>query len=164
MACSKHRGRVVNNLDPQQMGRLQVSVPDVLGDQVAFAMPCVPYAGPGVGFAALPPIGANVWVEFENEDPALPIWTGCFWNAGELPQGAGASPTVKMFKTDGITLMLDDTPGQGFSLTVDGAVTGGTTLRMSITNVGIVIDNGRGGIITLMGPLVSVNNGAFEVQ
>ena len=38
------------------LGRVQVSVPDVLGDtMLAWAMPCTPYAGPGVGFFAIRP-------------------------------------------------------------------------------------------------------------
>ncbi|MCB1831203.1 MAG: baseplate assembly protein, partial [Gammaproteobacteria bacterium] len=63
----KYRGSVENNVDPQMMGRIQVSVPAVLGDgTLSWAMPCVPYAGPGVGLFTLPPNGANVWVEFEG--------------------------------------------------------------------------------------------------
>jgi hypothetical protein len=161
MACNKRRGTVVSNIDPQQIGRLQVQVPGVL-DAPAFAMPCVPYAGPGVGFVALPPVGANVWVEFENDDPALPIWTGCFWGAGDVPTGAGALPAVKMFKTDGVTLTMDDTPGQGFSLVVDAPVVG-TPLTLSISATGITISNGRGAVVTMVGPTVSVNSGALEV-
>lgn len=159
MACSKHRGRVVNNIDPLQIGRLQVVVPGVV-DAPAFAMPCVPYAGPGVGFLALPPVGANVWVEFENDDPNLPIWTGCFWSAGEVPEGAGASPEKKVFKTDGVTLTLDDAPGAGFSIVIDGPAAGATLL---ISDTGITIDNGSGAVITLVGPVVSINNNAVEV-
>ena len=52
-------------------------------------MPCAPFAGSGVGFFALPPVGANVWVEFEGGDPDYPIWSGCFWGAGEVPAHAG---------------------------------------------------------------------------
>ncbi|HBL27563.1 MAG TPA: baseplate assembly protein, partial [Acidobacteria bacterium] len=52
----KYRGKVSNNIDPLQIGRLQVSVPEVLGDgRLSWALPCVPFAGPGVGFFALPP-------------------------------------------------------------------------------------------------------------
>ena len=161
MACSKHRGVVVNNLDPSQLGRLQVDVPGVL-TAPAFALPCVPYAGPGVGFLALPPIGANVWVEFENDDPNLPIWTGCFWNAGELPPGVG-TPEKKVIHANGVRLTLDDTPGTGgFSLVVDSAIAGGT-ITLEVKANGITIDNGKGAVITMVGPTVSINNGAMVV-
>ena len=39
----KYRGKVENNVDPLQQGRVQVSVPAVLGDgRLSWAMPCVP--------------------------------------------------------------------------------------------------------------------------
>lgn len=79
----KYRGKVENNIDPMQLGRIQVSAPAVLGDgTLSWAMPCTPYAGSGVGFFAIPPVGANVWVEFEGGDPDYPIWAGCFWGTG----------------------------------------------------------------------------------
>ena len=45
----KYRGLVVDNNDPTNRGRLQVSVPAVLYDVHVWAMPCVPYAGPRYG-------------------------------------------------------------------------------------------------------------------
>ena len=56
----KYRGQVASNVDAASRGRLQVSVPALLGDQLVWAMPCVPYAGNGVGLFALPPVGAGV--------------------------------------------------------------------------------------------------------
>ena len=42
----KHRGAVLNNIDPEQRARLLVQVPDVLGlGTSSWAMPCVPVAG-----------------------------------------------------------------------------------------------------------------------
>ena len=39
----KYRGQVTNNIDPLQIGRVQVSVPAVLGDgSLSWAMPCTP--------------------------------------------------------------------------------------------------------------------------
>ena len=74
----KYRGKVENNVDPSQLGRLQVSVPAVLGSgQNSWAMPCTPYAGSSVGWFALPPVNSDVWVEFEQGDPDYPIWSGC---------------------------------------------------------------------------------------
>ena len=75
----KYRGKVVSNIDPLFLGRLMVSVAAIEALLNTWAMPCVPYAGSGVGFYAMPPIGADVWIEFEGGDPSFPIWTGCFW-------------------------------------------------------------------------------------
>ena len=83
----KYRGTVVDNNDPLQLARLQVQVPDVLGAlTTSWALPCLPVAGNEMGVFALPPVGANVWVEFEQGDPDFPIWTGGFWDdAGRPP-------------------------------------------------------------------------------
>lgn len=154
----KYRGTVANNMDPLQQGRVQVSVPAVLGDgSLSWAMPCVPYAGDGVGFFAIPPTGANVWVEFEGGDPDYPIWSGCFWGTGEVP-AMPALPLMKVFKTDTATITLDDTPGAG-GITIE-TVSG---MKIDFTIAGIEISNGQGGAIKFTGPQVSVNNGALEV-
>lgn len=115
----KYRGKVMNNVDPMMMARLQVSAPAVLGDgMLSWAMPSSPFAGPGVGFFALPPVGANLWVEFEGGDPDYPIWSGCFWGAGEVPV-MPAIEQMKVFKTMGITITINDLPGAGgFTLEV----------------------------------------------
>ncbi len=154
----KYRGLVANNIDPMQLGRIQVRVPAVLGDgQLSWATPCVPYAGSGVGLFAIPPIGANVWVEFEGGDPDFPIWSGCFWGVGEVP-ALPALAEIKVFKTDGVTLTLNDLPGVGgFTLeTLTGQ-------KITVTALGIEINNGQGAVIKLTGPQVSVNNGALDV-
>jgi hypothetical protein len=115
----KYRGKVTNNVDPLMRGRIQVSVPSILGEgRLSWAMPCVPYAGKNVGFYAIPSINANVWIEFEEGDPDYPIWSGCFWGKGELPLPPPAPPTTKIFKTDTTTLTFDDAPGAG-GLTVE---------------------------------------------
>jgi uncharacterized protein involved in type VI secretion and phage assembly len=92
----KYRGKVKNNVDPMQQGRIHVSVPAVLGEgSLSWAMPCVPYAGSQVGFFAIPPVDANVWVEFGG-DPDAPIWSGCFWaRAKSLHAGSGGDESVQ---------------------------------------------------------------------
>ncbi len=155
----KYRGKVENNTDPMQLGRLQVSVPVVLGDgKSSWAMPCVPYAGPGVGFFAIPPKGADVWVEFEGGNTDYPIWSGCFWNTGDVP-ASPASADIKILKTDTATLKLDDTPGAG-GITIE--TTSG--MKIAISSSGIEITNGSGASIKLDGPKVSLNDSALEVS
>jgi len=107
----KYRGKVVNNIDPMMQGRIIALVPTVSELPLTWATPCVPYAGRGVGFFAVPPIGANVWIEFEGGDPGKPIWTGCFWGKGEAP-ALPAAPTTKVFKTELITLSFNDLTAQ----------------------------------------------------
>jgi len=158
----KYRGKVENNRDPFQKGRVQISVPDVLGDStLSWAIPCVPYAGPGVGFFAIPPQGANLWVEFENGDPDRPIWSGCFWDPNDDNDTVPASPALaekKVLKTDAGTITLDDTPGAG-GITIE--TTAG--MKIQLNAQGVEITNGQGSTIKLSGPQVSVNNGALEV-
>ena len=108
LCYGKYRGIVFDNIDPQKLGRLQVQVPDVLGENIsAWALPCVPYAGNQVGTFLMPPIGANIWVEFEAGNKQHPIWSGCFWGPGEIPSEIGL-PNTKIIKTDTVTIIIDE--------------------------------------------------------
>lgn len=151
----KHRGSVVNNFDLQGLGRVQVQVPSVYGTEtINWAMPCVPYAGPGVGLFMIPPVGANVWVEFEGGDIDFPIWSGCFWGAGETP---ASQPTTKVLQTPAGIVTLDEGSTTPVVIeTLDGN-------RVSIGPAGITLETAAGATIELSGPRVSVNGGALEV-
>lgn len=154
----KYRGRVANNVDPLQQGRVQVEVPSVLGSStLSWAMPCVPYAGSGVGFFMVPPVDARIWVEFEGGDPDYPIWVGCFWDSGDVP-ASPALAEIKTIKTDSNTLTLDDTPGAG-GITVETAA----GMKIVINAQGIEITNAQGATVKLQGPSTSINGTALEV-
>lgn len=160
----KYRGTVVNNVDPMQIGRLQVLVPDVSGVMLSsWAMPCTPVAGMQSGMFALPIIGSGVWVEFERGDPDYPIWVGCFWGtAAEVPATALTVPPA----VPGITfqtplqnaIQISDAPGVGGILMKNA-----TGAMLTINDVGITITNGRGATISMVGPTVDVNVGALTV-
>ena len=148
-----------------QMGRIQAIVPDVTGViPTTWAMPCVPMAGMQAGVFTVPPIGAAVWIEFEQGDPDYPIWTGGFWgSAAEVPALALATPPALqaiVLQTVGQnTLMISDLPGP----------TGGILLKtttgamIAINDIGITISNGQGATIVLAGPTVTINQGALAV-
>jgi hypothetical protein len=158
----KYRGSVVNDADPLMRGRVQVSVPAVLGSgQLSWAEACVPYAGDQVGFFAVPPVGANVWVEFEGGDPDHPILAGCFWGQGQAP-GTGL-PTTKVLQTDGIAVTLDDLPGGG-GLTIEvGSPAVSVPMRLACTASGIELSIGASKVL-LSASSVSINDGALEVM
>ena len=158
----KYRGVVSDNEDPLMQGRIQATVPDVMGDaRSGWAMPAAPFGGDQMGFFALPSVGAGVWIEFEHGDPDYPIWSGAWWGSStELPADLLAPPYQKvMVRTNGgNTITLDDTPGVG-GITLETSA----GQKISLTATGIVIDNGMGAKIELQGPQVSVNDGALQV-
>jgi uncharacterized protein involved in type VI secretion and phage assembly len=160
-----YRASVVNNVDPMQMGRIQVIVPDVGGlTPSTYAMPCVPFASRQAGTFVVPVIGSGVWVQFENGDPDYPVWTGGWWgSAAEVPSlalaGNPASPSIVLQTTLQNTIVVSDVPGP-----TGGIMLKSTTGAMIMVNdIGITISNGKGASITLVGPTVTINNGALVV-
>ena len=109
----KYRGVVTDNDDPSTLGRLKAKVPEILGEvESGWALPCAPYAGENSGVFMVPKAGAMVWIEFESGEVSRPIWTGCFWNSGKLPNdetGSPATPDVKIVASEeGLVVALHD--------------------------------------------------------
>lgn len=158
----KYRGKVENNLDPMQLGRVQVSCPAVLGaGTLSWAMPCTPYAGNGVGLFLVPPVGANVWVEFEGGEPATPILAGCFWGTGEVPASPAIAET-KVLQTDAVTIEASDLPGGGGITLAAKPPAVALPVEITVTSDGVEIATGAGSIIVSK-TSVSLNQGALEV-
>jgi hypothetical protein len=145
----KYRGKVLDNVDPMELGRLLAEVAAVPGASGNWCMPCVPYAGIQVGFFNMPPIGANVWIEFEGGDPMRPIWSGCFWGEGELPVEFAETPLMHLWKTEFITVQLDDTPEEGGIKIICTPPAVNTPLSMFFNSEGIFI-NAPPAIITMI--------------
>ena len=161
----KYRGTVVNNVDPMQIGRIQAIVPDVSGlIPTSWAMPCLPGAGINTGVFTVPQVGSGVWIEFEQGDPDQPIWVGGYWGtAAEVPvararRAAGGerlhdpddaeerNRRQRRPRSDRRNPDPDD----------DGAM-------ISVSDVGIVISNGKGAVISMLGPTTDINTGALTV-
>jgi uncharacterized protein involved in type VI secretion and phage assembly len=161
----KYRGTVVQNVDPEQRGRIQVLVPDVSGlIPSSWAMPCVPFAGEQSGVYVVPQIGAGVWIEFEQGDPDYPIWVGGFWGAAaELPAlalaGNPLSPSVVLQSGLQNTISISDQPGPAGGILLQSL----TGAFIAINEVGITISNGQGATVVLAGPTVTINGGALVV-
>lgn len=158
----KFRGLVENAVDPMRRGRLQVTVPAVLGTTAVWAMPCVPYAGDQVGFYALPEPGTGVWVEFEGGNLNLPIWTGCFWADGQIP-AQDALPGIRFLRTNAITIRIDDNLGE---IVIEDAA--GSSIRLGPGEItltsALVTQSAQGGKTVLTPASFDVNNGALTVM
>jgi hypothetical protein len=166
----KYRATVIDNVDPEQRGRLQLMIPDVFGPiPSTWAEACTPLAGPtgpSMGVYMVPPIGAGVWAEFEQGDLNYPIWSGCRWGGqSDIPsnaqEGDPADPNIIIQSLLQHFIMISDMPP---SPETGGIVLQSTTGAMIVVNdSGIYIDNGKGASITLVGPTVSINDGALSV-
>ncbi|WP_247828953.1 phage baseplate assembly protein V [Arthrobacter antioxidans] len=170
----KFRGLVTNVDDPAGLGRIRANVPSVLhGLETGWALPCVPYAGEGVGFHLIPPVGAGVWIEFESGETSAPVWTGCWWGEGQMPEEA--TPEIKIIKTAAHTLILDDTPGgekielrhaDGSVLRMDSdgirlAHEGGAALHIDASS--ITMDN-NGPRVILEASSITLNNNGRKIE
>ncbi|WP_422003432.1 phage baseplate assembly protein V [Reyranella sp.] len=161
----KYRGIVTVNVDPLQIGRIQAMVPDAAGFVPStWAMPCLPMAGINSGVFTAPMIGSGVWIEFERGDPDYPVWVGGYWGStAEVPVLAHAVPpgvpglTIQTPLKNGI--VVSDVPGPTGGVLIQTT----TGAMISVSDVGIVISNGKGAIINMTGPTVDVNLGALTV-
>ena len=164
----KYRGTVINNVDPLMRGRLLVQVPDVLSlVPSSWAEPCVPLAGPTgppMGVYMVPPIGAGIWVEFEQGDPDFPIWVGCRWGLpSDIPPlahlGLPISPNIVLQTAGQNSLVISDLPGPTGGIMLK-SMTGATLI---VNDTGIYIQNGKGASLIMVGPSVNINAGALTV-
>jgi hypothetical protein len=70
-----YRAVVIDNLDPEQHGRIRVRIPDIAPDYDVWAAASWPPGQPPEQHQ-LPDVATDVWVEFERGDADYPIWTG----------------------------------------------------------------------------------------
>lgn len=159
----KYRAIVVDNDDPEKLGRLKVKVPSVLGPDVVtgWAAACVPCGGAaGQGFLFVPEVDAGVWVEFEEGDLEFPVWVGTFWTEpggdSELPKPNDAKgaeegdvqspPTRKIIKTlKDHTLQFEDAEGEDMVILVEATNKHVITLNKD----GIKVTDGTGNVIEM---------------
>ena len=119
-----YRGLVLDNIDPDTLGRIKVQVyphfKDItVAEQLPWAVPAMPIssgAGLGFGTLAIPAINSFVWVFYEAGNPYQPVY---FAEAQTAQCGIPAValafdyPHTKTITTpNGIVLMLNDKDGK----------------------------------------------------
>lgn len=160
----KYRGICINNVDPMFEGKILVSVPALGIPAPIWAEGCFPVTGTQAGVYSVPEIGAGVWIEFEQGNLDYPIWVGGFYTNADVPAMARAVPpgvsgfTFQTRLLNSIT--VSDTPGPTGGILIKTT----TGAMISVSDVGIVISNGKGAAITMMGPATDINAGALTVM
>lgn len=129
-----YRGKVLDNDDSSQFGRVKLEVLGVFdgisSSDLPWAIPAPPlFAGAGVGFGcfAVPAVGGFVWCFFEAGDFNQPVY---FAEATDGIHGLPSERTTnypdrKVWKTEnGIVICIDDTSGnQEIKITHPGGAT-----------------------------------------
>jgi uncharacterized protein involved in type VI secretion and phage assembly len=164
----KYRGFVEDRDDEEQLGRLKVTVPSVLGDAVTgWAWPALPYAGKKLGFFFLPQVGDLVWIEFVEGDLNHPLWSGGGWckpgGTTEIPDDVKANyPDTQVLctksghviifedKQDSEQIVIRDKSGSTITLKQDGTVS-----IAAKKNIELIANDGNGDI-TMKANKVSV--------
>ena len=150
-------GKVMNNLDPENLGRVQLAIPSLSDLNLSnWARVCAPMAGTTAGAYFLPDIGDEVLVTFEHGNIDKPIVLGGLWNGKSRPPalnlGLNEKKVIRM--KSGLQITFDDTPaagglkiedGKGSSITLD-QVTGNVTIQ-ALNNV--IIKSGPAGKVQL---------------
>lgn len=147
-----YRGTVTDNQDPLMTGRIRARVPEVTGEaDGGWALPCVAF-----GIVSIPPVGAEVLVQFEQGDPDRPFVMGSVWNAPADTATLLLAPPYRevVIQTKvGHRIILDDTPG-----------TGGITLRtaagqiIALSGTGAEIGDSAGGSVKLTAPPAAISD------
>lgn len=107
---SVYRGYVIDNNDPDGMGRIQVRLPEISRDKplIKWAYPKSVFSGNNYGMQLLPMIGDLVWVEFQQGNTRFPVWSHGHFVKDEKPTEF-VTPQVYGFKTPkGQLIIIDD--------------------------------------------------------
>jgi uncharacterized protein involved in type VI secretion and phage assembly len=154
----KYRGIVTDNQDPNNLGRVKVHVPELLGSvETGWALPSAAYSGNNEGLFAIPAPQTGVWVEFEAGDLSRPLYSGSWWASNQAPNSA--TPDQKVFKTaSGHTITLDDTQGSEQVEITDK--NGG---KIVLDQNGIELTKGNNSV-KLDGQSVTINGGSLVIS
>ncbi|WP_346836699.1 phage baseplate assembly protein V [Microbulbifer sp. SAOS-129_SWC] len=158
----KYLGEITDRDDPKKRGRLRIRVDNITDDKGVWAAPCVPYAGDGIGFFALPPKGTKVWVEFLGGRIDRLVYCGFLWQEGEL-DGQDYDPARVHFETGSLRIEVDDSKDEirieiknnGGSISIKG---GEITLKANS-----VTQEAQGNKVVLDAAAFDVKNAALKV-
>lgn len=163
---SFYRGFVHSVDDPENLGRIQVIVPEVFGKNpiTKWAWPKGMMAGNGYGSFVIPKKGDPVYVSFEKGSTRFPVWEYGWYTKGNAPKNADTSsysfetPSGHkiIFKEDGEVEIMHQN-GFKVKLIEDGVFIGDGS-----SNLGMHLEEMKAQFqIAMCGPYALNNSSAF---
>lgn len=114
-----YRAIVSNINDPDKMGRIRVTIPELLGEttESAWCLPCVPVCYDNGGDFCLPKLKETVWVAFERGDLNFPVYLGNWWSPYNTPAGKDYKKDSRIINFDNCTIIM-----KGDTIDIEGEV------------------------------------------
>jgi uncharacterized protein involved in type VI secretion and phage assembly len=162
-------GLVIDNKDPQGLGRVRLKFPALSDDEIGhWARIAVLMAGADRGTFFLPEVGDEVLVAFEQGDIVRPYVLGGLWNGKDKPPEANADGknNLRLVKSrSGHLIRLDDSDGAekieivdksgGNSVTIDTA-----SNAITITSAADVTIDAPQGTLKLSAQTIEITSSA----
>ncbi len=136
--CSTQSAVVVDNNDPDSMGRVKVQFSWMSQGETPWIRQIIPYAGSDKGVYFVPEIGEEVMVTFEGNNAEKPTVIGSLYNGSNTPDSfADSNNDIKGIRTrSGHIIELNDKDG---SETITIKDKEGNTIEMNTANKEITI-------------------------
>jgi len=171
-------GKVLDNNDPEKLGRCKILVYTVFNDSITakdlpWAIPEFGFVGSLRGSFIVPEVGAFVSVTFENEEINLPKYSTKVLNKNQLPTNKNKNYPNNMvfFETDsGDSFELDRSNGEtiythrtGTKITIqpNGTIDIDGALDINVTHVKNLFVDGSNVIPEGVGPLCAIPSCLF---
>jgi uncharacterized protein involved in type VI secretion and phage assembly len=158
-------GLVIDNQDPQGLGRVRLKFPALSDDEIGhWARIAVLMAGADRGTFFLPEVGDEVLVAFERGDIARPYVLGGLWNGQDKPPeaNAGGKNDLRLVKSrSGHLIRLDDTDGAEKIEIIDKS--GGNSITIDTASNTIVVTSAADVTIDAPQGTFTVNAQAIEL-
>ncbi len=106
---------VVDNADPDKLGRIKVKFPWSRDEQTVWVRMITPYAGTSRGWYSLPEIDDEVLIGFEHNNPGYPVALGAVYNGNNKPPDAAPNDdnNIKLLVTrSGHQVVFSDEDGK----------------------------------------------------
>ncbi len=147
-------GLVVDNKDPDRLGRVKVRYPTLPGQDTSWWAPLAALgAGENRGWFFLPEIDDEVLVVFEHGDFRRPVVLGALWNGKDLPpdKNGGGNERRVLVSRQGSRVEFDDDKG---TITIED---GGKVGRIVISTENKITIEAMSGDLVLQAPAGELN-------